>query len=155
LSLQNLSTQFTCPYSTVRSKLKRKSIHFLSTLMTDRWQQVEKICQSALELEESRREAFLEDACSGDAELRREVESLLKFDKRGDHFIEQPALEAAARMIAHEKPESLLGQQLGSYQIQSLLGTGGMGIVYKGRDVRLNRSVAIKVLPRDKMSDPE
>jgi serine/threonine protein kinase len=123
--------------------------------MTDRWQQIEKICQSALELEESQRKAFLEEACGADAELRREVESLLGFDKRGDGFIEQPALEAAARMIGQEKPESLLGQQLGSYQIQSLLGAGGMGVVYKGRDLRLNRSVAIKVLPRDKVSDPE
>ena len=123
--------------------------------MTNRWQQIEQICQSALELEESRREAFLEDACRGDAKLRQEVESLLKHDKRGDRFIEQPALEAAARMIAQEKPESLLGQQVGSYQIQSLLGAGGMGVVYKGRDVRLNRSVAIKVLPADKVSDPE
>jgi serine/threonine protein kinase len=58
-------------------------------------------------------------------------------------------------MIIPEKPESLLRQQLGSYQILSLLGAGGMGVVYKGRDIRLNRPVAIKVLPRDKMSDPE
>ena len=58
-------------------------------------------------------------------------------------------------MMAHEKPESLLGQQLGSYQILSLLGTGGMGVVYKARDTRLNRSVAIKVLPPDQVSDPE
>jgi serine/threonine protein kinase len=120
-----------------------------------RWEQIEKICQSALELEEKQRSAFVEKACGGDEELRREVESLIKFDKRGDRFIEQPALEAAARMITQEKPESLLGQQLGSYQVQSLLGAGGMGVVYKGRDTRLNRSVAIKVLPRDKMSDPE
>src|SRR5215510_10347758 len=123
--------------------------------MSDRWQEIEKICQSALELEESQRRAFLEQACAGDEKLRQEVESLLKFDKRGDRFIEQPALEAAARMIAQEKPESLLGQQVGSYQIQSLLGAGGMGVVYKGQDVRLKRSVAIKVLPRDKVSDPE
>jgi eukaryotic-like serine/threonine-protein kinase len=123
--------------------------------MTDRWQQIEKICQSALELEESQRSGFVEKACGGDAELRQEVESLLKFDKRGDGFIEQPALEAAARMIAQEKPESLLGQQVGSYQVQSLLGAGGMGVVYKGRDLRLNRSVAIKVLPAEQVSDPE
>ena len=58
-------------------------------------------------------------------------------------------------MIAREKPESLLGKQLGSYQILSLLGTGGMGVVYKARDTRLNRSVAIKVLPPDQVSDPE
>ena len=46
----------------------------------NRWEQVEKLCQAALELEESRRAAFLEQACAGDAELRREVESLLQFD---------------------------------------------------------------------------
>ena len=121
----------------------------------NRWQQVEKLCQAALELEESQRAAFLEEACAGDEELRREVESLLQFDSRGDRFIEEPALEVAAKMIAQEKPESLIGQQLGSYQILSLLGAGGMGVVYKARDTRLNRSVAIKVLPADKVSDPE
>jgi serine/threonine protein kinase len=120
-----------------------------------RWEQVESLCQAALELEESRREAFLKEACAGDEELRQEVESLLQYDKRGGGFIEEPALGVAAKMITAEKPESLLGLQLGSYLIQSLLGTGGMGVVYKGRDVRLNRSVAIKVLPRDKMSDPD
>ena len=80
---------------------------------------------------------------------------LLKFDSRGDRFIEEPALEVAAKMMAQEKPESLLGQQLGSYQILSLLGAGGMGVVYKARDTRLKRSVAIKVLPADQVSDPE
>jgi eukaryotic-like serine/threonine-protein kinase len=121
-----------------------------------RWEQVEKICQEALELKESRRAAFLEEACAGDEELRQEVESLLKFDdRRGDRFIEEPALELAAKMMAHEKPESLVGQQLGSYQVLSLLGAGGMGVVYKARDTRLNRFVAIKVLPTDRVSDPE
>ena len=121
----------------------------------DRWQQVEKLCQSALELEESRRAAFLEQACAGDKELRREVESLLRFDGRGDRFIEEPALELAAKMIAQDKPQSLLGQQLGSYQILSLLGAGGMGVVYQARDTRLKRSVAVKVLPAESVSDPE
>jgi eukaryotic-like serine/threonine-protein kinase len=120
-----------------------------------RWEQVEKICQSALELEESQRSGFLDEACAGDGELRREVESLLKFEKGQDEFIKEPALEVAAKMMAEEKPESLIGQQLGSYQIVSLLGRGGMGVVYKARDTRLNRSVAIKVLPADQMSDPE
>ena len=68
----------------------------------NRWEQVEKICQAALELEESQRAAFLDQACAGDAELRQEVESLLQFDTRGDHFIEKAAVEVAAKMIAHE-----------------------------------------------------
>jgi serine/threonine-protein kinase len=58
--------------------------------MNDRWQQVEKICQSALELEEGQRKAFIEQACAGDEGLRGEVESLLRFDKDRDRFIEQP-----------------------------------------------------------------
>src|SRR5262245_4827955 len=119
-----------------------------------RWQQIDKICQSALELSENRRAAFLEQACCGDEELRREVESLLQFAGQGDRFIEEPALEMAAKLVA-QQPESLIGQRLGSYQILSLLGAGGMGIVYKARDSRLNRSVAIKVLPADRMSDPQ
>ena len=127
----------------------------LVTAFMNRWQQVERLCQAALELEETRRAAFLEEACAGDEELRREVESLLRFDSRGNRFIEEPALELAAKMMAHEKPQSLVGKQLGSYQILSLLGAGGMGVVYRARDTRLNRSVAIKVLPSDKVSDPE
>jgi eukaryotic-like serine/threonine-protein kinase len=78
--------------------------------MTDRWQQVEKLCLEALELEESQRAGFLKDACAGDEELRQEVESLLKFDdRRGDRFIEQPALEMAAKMVAQEPPSRCSG----------------------------------------------
>src|SRR5439155_7940607 len=121
----------------------------------DRWQQIEKIYHSALELEESQRVAFLEKACAGDEALRQEVESLLRSERSGNSFIEEPALEVAGRIFAQENPESLLGQQLGSYQILSLLGTGGMGVVYKARDPRLKRTVAIKVLPADQVSDPE
>src|SRR5262245_31136934 len=76
------------------------------TASMTRWEQVEKLCQAALELEEHQRSAFLEEACRGDEELRREVESLLQFDRRQQRFIEQPAAEVAAKMIAHEKPES-------------------------------------------------
>ena len=73
----------------------------------ERWQQIEKIYHSALKLEESRRVAFLESACAGDEALRQEVESLLR-------FIEEPALEVAAKIFAQETSQSLLGQQIGS-----------------------------------------
>jgi eukaryotic-like serine/threonine-protein kinase len=120
----------------------------------ERWQQIEKIYHSALELAESQRATLLEETCAGDEALRREVESLLRLDSRGNRFIEEPALEVATKMIA-QQPQSLIGQQIGSYQMVSLLGAGGMGVVYQARDTRLRRPVAIKVLPADKVTDPE
>jgi eukaryotic-like serine/threonine-protein kinase len=123
--------------------------------MTDRWQQIEKLYHSALELDRSRRKAFLDQACSGDGEPRREVESLLACQPSAEQFIEAPALEVTAKGMARNRPQSFIGQQICSYQILSLLGTGGMGEVYHARDTRLKRTVAIKVLPSNQMSDPE
>ena len=124
-------------------------------MKAERWQQIEKICQSALEMEESQRATYLEQTCAGDEVLRQEVEALLRYDRRGDRFIEQPALEVAAKMMAQAKPESLVGQQIGSYQIHSVLGAGGMGQVYRARDTKLGREAAIKILPREFSFDPE
>src|SRR5262249_55208478 len=123
--------------------------------MTDRWQQIAKLYRSVLKLDESQRKAFLDQACSGDGEPRHEVESLLACQPSAEQFLEAPALEVTAKRMAWDRPQSLIGQQIGSYQIFSLLGTGGMGEVYQARDTRLKRTVAIKVLPQDKLSDPE
>jgi serine/threonine-protein kinase len=68
----------------------------------ERWQQIEKIYHSALELAESQRPAFLEKTCAGDQTLRHEVESLLRSEQRADRFIEEPALEVAAKIFAEE-----------------------------------------------------
>jgi eukaryotic-like serine/threonine-protein kinase len=106
---------------------------------------LKRVYHSALELAENERPAFLEKACAGDEALRQEVESLLRSAPSGDRFIEEPALKVA--VFAQENSQSLLGQQLGSYKILSLLGAGGMGEVYRARDSKLNRDVALKVLP--------
>ena len=102
---------------------------------------------SALGREESQRAGYLREACAGDESLRREVESLLAQEGGASGFLEAPALEAAARMFSKEQGESLIGRQVGSYQILSLLGVGGMGEVYLAHDSKLRRDVAIKVLP--------
>src|SRR5262245_45821042 len=108
----------------------------------ERWQKVDKLFEQALEKEPDRRGSFLDEACAGDEELRREVESLLVYENKGQQLLERPALQVMAGRLAGDSP-SLVGRKLGPYQIQSVLGAGGMGEVYKARDTRLNRTVAI------------
>jgi len=121
----------------------------------ERWRQIEQIYDSTLEREESQRSSFLKEACAGDEELRQEVESLLAYKDQAESFIEVPALETAAKGLAEDQTQTLVGRQLGAYQITSLLGAGGMGEVYRARDVKLRREVAIKVLPASLVHDPE
>jgi len=119
----------------------------------ERWQQIEKLYHSALELDESRRKAFLDQACSGDQEVRQEVESLLAQEQQAESFIETPALGVAAKGTTQN--QAWVGRQIGPYKVRSLLGAGGMGEVYLAQDPRLDRNIALKVLPTELASDPD
>ena len=117
--------------------------------------QIEQIYHSTLEREESQRSSFLKEACAGDEVLRWEVESLLAHQSQAESFIEAPALEVAAKGMAQNQAQSLVGRQVGPYKIHSLLGVGGMGEVYLAQDPRLDRAIALKILPTELASDPD
>src|SRR5262245_46846978 len=123
--------------------------------MLDRLRQIEDLYHRAIERDDSERSAFLAETCAGDEALRCEVESLLRYQKRAELLLEKPALELAARSLAKNNRQMLEGQQIGSYEILSLLGAGGMGEVYRARDQKLDRLVAIKVLPDAFVGNPE
>ena len=121
----------------------------------ERWQQIDQILEAALERERNEWAAFLDLACAGDEELRREVESLLRAHEQAGSFIEKLTPEAAEEILQEHQSESLIGKQVGSYRIERLLGKGGMGEVYQAQDPRLNRPVALKLLSAGPTADEE
>jgi serine/threonine protein kinase len=121
----------------------------------ERWQQITDLFDAASEREPSDRTVFLTKACRGDEELRRELENLLRVHELAGSFLNRPAVQVATEGMAKITEPTLLGQHLGPYQILSLLGVGGMGEVYHAQDVRLKRTVAIKVLPAHLSNDTD
>jgi Tol biopolymer transport system component len=124
----------------------------------DLYRRAQEIFASAVTRSAESRAGYLDGACGNDPELRREVESLLaSHEVASEGFLERPAIEEMESVVAVPSGRKPLprGSRLGGFEIVGPLGAGGMGEVYKARDPRLGRDVAIKVLPIDVASDRE
>ena len=113
------------------------------------WGRVEQLFHEALERPPDQWGAFLAQACEGDSALQHDVESLLAQE---DGPLLRDGVQALARRMTGASRE---GTRLGPYVLGPLIGEGGMGEVYRARDARLDREVAIKILPSDLVHDPE
>ena len=131
-----------------------------------RWQRVARALDATLEAPPQRRGEVLDRACGGDAELRREVEALLDSDERAGGFMRVPAGELAPELLDElagatlgdgpvPSGDPMIGRRLGPYEIVQRIGAGGMGVVFEGRDTRLDRAVALKLLPEAWSRDPQ
>jgi non-specific serine/threonine protein kinase len=128
-----------------------------------RWSHVSSILSRVLDLPEAQRSAFIADAVEQEPTLRTEILALFEELRQGERFLEDPAAapphtDAGEGPLGppepFEAPRLPPGAALGPYRIETLIGAGGMGEVYRARDARLGRDVAVKVLPEAVFADP-
>ena len=114
---------------------------------SERWRQIEQIFHAALAVDPGQRPALIRTACQGDEEFQREVASLLS-------AAEMPALVDRSLWQGGATDRLSDGSQFGCYRIEGFIGEGGMGGVYRARDLNLGREVAFKVLAGAVARDP-
>ncbi len=121
----------------------------------ERWKRIEELFHAASALPPDAHRAFLVASCPDDERLQGDVEALLNESASEEGFLARRAVVTASQFVVNAAPGAMTGRSIGGYHLQSLLGAGGMGEVYRSRDAKLGRDVAIKILPRAFTSDPD
>ncbi len=119
----------------------------------ERYKRADQVFQKALSQPRERLQLYLEEACAGDEDLRREVESLLEHDRKAVDFIDSPLPGPAANAKAETPYPDFEGRTLLHHRIVKKIGEGGMGIVYRAHDTKLERDIAVKILPDEFAGD--
>jgi len=117
------------------------------------WRRITDLFDEAMTRGPKERIAFLEEACEGDRDLRQQVERLVKSHEKSGNFLESSAFAVAPELLTDDRAGASVGELIGHYRIESLIGIGGMGEVYLARDERLGRKAALKLLPDSLTTD--
>ncbi len=126
-----------------------------SRMTPDQWQRIKEVVSAAMECAEGDdRDSCLADACGEDEELREEVQSLLARDGHESHLLHIPDSDRIAESLREHRAEAAIGRKIGAYEIKSVLGYGGMGVVYRALQTQPHREVALKVISGGAHSSP-
>ncbi|PYK52872.1 MAG: hypothetical protein DME48_13910 [Verrucomicrobia bacterium] len=119
------------------------------------WQRITDLFDEAMTRGPKERMAFLKEACEGDSDLREQVERLIKSHEKSTEFLESSAFAVAPELLTDDRAGAgaSVGELIGHYRIESLIGIGGMGEVYLARDEGLGRKAALKLLPDSLTTD--
>ena len=114
---------------------------------------IKEIFYSALDRPPADRSAFLKEVCGNDAEMLEEVEALLTADAENEDFLIYTVYQLAEGMLADELPEFSAGQEVGQFEIEGFISSGGMGQIYEAHDTKLGRKVALKFISPEYAKD--
>ena len=121
----------------------------------DRWRQIEEVFHLALQYDGAERDAYLAGMCGEDQSLINEVRSLISSHEHSGEFLDKPELATGLQLLAARDSPSREGATIGHYSLKDRIGLGGMGEVYLALDRRLDRNVALKLLPASFNDHPD